>query len=54
MSQLRVAETELYQEIEDERLRETLRQLTQNNRNLQTQVDEMKARIELLESLSND
>ena len=54
MSQLRVAETELYQEIEDERLREPLRQLTQNNRNLQTQVDEMKARIELLESLSND
>ncbi len=54
MSQLRVAETELYQEIEDERLRETLRQLTQNNRNLQAQVDEMKARIELLESLSND
>lgn len=54
MSQLRVAETELYQEIEDERLRETLRQLSQNNRNLQTQVDELLTRIEFLESQAND
>jgi|OM-RGC.v1.037398678 predicted nuclease with TOPRIM domain len=54
MSQLRVAETDLYQEIEDERLRETLRQLTQNNRNLQTQLDELLTRIEFLESQTND
>jgi len=54
MSQLRVAETDLYQEIEDERLRETLRQLTQNSRNLQTQLDELLTRIEFLESQTND
>jgi len=54
MNQLRVAETDLYQEIEDERLRETLRQLTQNNRNLQTQLDELLTRIEFLESQTND
>jgi len=54
MNQLRVAETDLYQEIEDERLRETLRQLTQNSRNLQTQLDELLTRIEFLESQTND
>lgn len=49
MSQLRVAEFDLYQEIEEEGLREVLRQMAENIRNLQAQRDELEERIQTLE-----
>ena len=45
MSQLRVAEFDLYQEISEEGLREILRQMSENIRNLQAQKDELENRI---------
>lgn len=49
MSQLRVAEFDLYQEIEEEGLREVLRQMAENIRNLQAQKDELEERVQTLE-----
>jgi hypothetical protein len=49
VSQLRVAEFDLYQEIEEEGLREVLRQMSENIRNLQAQKDELEERIQTLE-----
>ncbi|MEK9985279.1 MAG: hypothetical protein VW879_11115 [Opitutae bacterium] len=49
MSQLRVAEFDLYQEIEEEGLREVLRQMAENIRNLQAQLDELEERVQTLE-----
>jgi len=45
VSQLRVAEFDLYQEISEEGLREILRQMSENIRNLQAQKDELENRI---------
>lgn len=45
MSQLRVAEFDLYQEISEEGLREILRQMSENIRNLQAQKDDLENRI---------
>ena len=50
---IRVAELNLYQEIPDESLRESLRQYSENIRNLQAQIDELSLRIEILESSQN-
>lgn len=49
MSQLRVAEFDLYQEIGEEGLREVLRQMAENIRNLQAQRDELEERVQTLE-----
>lgn len=53
LDRIRVAELNLYQEIPDESLRESLRQYSENIRNLQTQIDELSLRIEILESSQN-
>jgi hypothetical protein len=45
VSQLRVAEFDLYQEISEEGLREILRQMSENIRNLQAQKDDLENRI---------
>lgn len=45
MSLLRVAELQLHQEIEDEGLRESMRQYAENTRNLQAQIDELQNRL---------
>ena len=52
MSLLRIAELELYQEIKDEGLRESLRQYAENTRNLQAQIDLLESQVELLELAS--
>ncbi len=49
MSQLRVAEFDLYQEIKEEGLREVMRQMAENIRNLQAQRDELEERVQTLE-----
>ena len=53
MSQIRVAEVDLYQDLEDDKLRETFRSMAENIRNLQAQIDEKDAQIEILESGSS-
>lgn len=50
MSLLRVAELQLHQEIEDEGLRESLRQHAENTRNLQAQIDELQAQINAIDT----
>lgn len=50
MSLLRVAELQLHQEIEDEGLRESLRQHAENTRNLQAQIDELQAQINTIDT----
>lgn len=45
MSQLRVAEFDLYQELPEEGLREVLRQVSENVRNLQAQKDDLESRV---------
>jgi len=49
VSQLRVAEFDLYQEIKEEGLREVMRQMAENIRNLQAQRDELEERVQTLE-----
>ena len=52
MTQQRVAESDIYIDVKDEQARETFKQLNENIRNLQAQVDSLKNQLEVFEGSS--